>query len=114
MTQIMTVYDSAVLVSFPFTTLNAGKKRPAVIVSRPSFQEAAHDVILAAITSQPHHGPGDFELERWKEAGLLKPSRVRLGKLLTVHEVLVLRTLSTLHPDDWNRARTEFHTVLAD
>jgi hypothetical protein len=45
----MTVYDSGsvVLISFPFTSLDATKKRPAVVVSRRSYQEATHDIVLA-------------------------------------------------------------------
>jgi mRNA interferase MazF len=45
----MTVYDfgSVVLISFPFTSLDASKKRPAVVVSRRSYQEATHDIVLA-------------------------------------------------------------------
>ena len=49
-----TSYDfgDVVLVSFPFTNLQVTKKRPAVIISRKTYQQNRPDVILMAITSQ--------------------------------------------------------------
>ena len=112
----MTVYDSGsvVLISFPFTSLDASKKRPAVVVSRRSYQEATHDIVLAAVTSQVHDGPGDMALHHWSEAGLLKPSWLRTGKLVTVHESLILRELGRLAPDDWNNTKEQLGVVLAN
>jgi len=98
----MTIYDSGsvVLLPFPFTSLTTSKKRPAVVVSRRSYQEATHDIVLAAVTSQMHEGPGDVALRDWAEAGLLKPSCLRAGKLITVHESLILKALGRLTSDD--------------
>jgi mRNA interferase MazF len=35
-----------VLVSFPFTNLQATKKRPAVVISNTAYQQARPDVIV--------------------------------------------------------------------
>ena len=50
----MTRYDfgDVVLVGFPFTSLQATKRRPAVIISNRSYQQNRPDVILMAITGQ--------------------------------------------------------------
>ena len=113
---IMTVYDSGsvVLILFPFTSLDSSKKRPAVVVSRRSYQEATHDIVLAAVTSQVYDGPGDMALHHWSEAGLLKPSWLRTGKLVTVHESLILRELGRLTRDDWNSVKEQLAVVLAN
>lgn len=94
---IMTMYDpgSVVLLPFPFTSLDTSKKRPAVVVNRRSYQEVTHDIVLAAVTSQLHDGPGDMAVRYWAEAGLLKPSYLRTGKLITVHESLILKKSDT-------------------
>ncbi len=112
----MTVYDSGSvgLISFPFTSLDAFKKRPAVVVSRRSYQEATHDIVLAAVTTQVHDGPGDLALRHWSEAGLLNPSWLRMGKLVTVHDSLILRELGRLTPDDWDNAKEQLSVVLAN
>lgn len=102
------------LILFPFTTLDLTKKRPAIVMNRPAYQEDTHDVILAAVTSQPCDSVGDISLQDWAVAGLLKPSWLRLGKLVTVHESLVFRTLGLLSKVDWQQARAELTAVLAD
>ena len=112
----MTVYDSGSvgLISFPFTSLDAFKKRPAVVVNRRSYQEATHDIVLTAVTTQVHDGPGDLALRHWSEAGLLNPSWLRMGKLVTVHDSLILRELGRLTPDDWDNAKEQLSVVLAN
>ena len=70
----MTSYNfgDVVLVSFPFTNLQATKKRPAVIISRQSYQQTRPDVILMAITSQLRQplATGEAILHDWQAAGL--------------------------------------------
>ncbi len=41
-----------VLVSFPFTDLTSTKRRPALGVSRDSFNDALQDVVLFALTTR--------------------------------------------------------------
>lgn len=50
-------FGDVVLVAFPFTNLQATKKRPAVVISRKTYQQNRPDVILMAITRQaPQRG----------------------------------------------------------
>ncbi len=85
-----------------------------MVVSRPSYQEATRDIVLAAVTSQVHEGPCDVALCYWSEAGLIKPSCRRVGKLITIHESLVLCALGRLTTYDWNSAKERLGVVLAD
>jgi len=64
-----------ILVPFPFTDLSSVKRRPAVIVSPDSYNQNK-DVIIAYVTSQLTIASrlGDYKLQKWKEAGLPKPS----------------------------------------
>ena len=70
-------FGDVVLVGFPFTNLKATKKRPAVIISSQSYQQQRPDIILMAITSQIRNTltTGEFILQDWEQAGLLKPDR---------------------------------------
>ncbi|MGH7194478.1 MAG: type II toxin-antitoxin system PemK/MazF family toxin, partial [Candidatus Saccharimonadales bacterium] len=63
-----------VIVKFPFTDLVAHKKRPAVIVSDPSFAATHGDLVVVALTSQP--ADASTRLDDWRVAGLLKPTWV--------------------------------------
>ena len=69
-------FGDVVLVPFPFTDQSAVKKRPAIIVSSRVYQQDRPDVILLAVTSREKSatGVGDFRIQHWAEAGLLKPS----------------------------------------
>jgi mRNA interferase MazF len=72
-------FGDVVLVLFPFTSQRASKKRPAVVVSKRTYDAARPDGIVMAITSQvrPNPGLGDVWVNHWQAAGLLKPSVVK-------------------------------------
>lgn len=91
---------SVVLVPFPFTDRSAQKRRPAVVLSQPSFQQASGHVLLAMVTSAKQSSwPLDWPLEQWGSAGLPQPCLVRF-KLFTLDARLILRALGTLHAED--------------
>ena len=56
---------------------------------------------------------GDVLLEDWKDANLLHPSLRRLGKVATVDEELIDKTLGRLSRADLESARRAFRRVLA-
>jgi len=89
-----------VLVPFPFTDLTAAKQRPAVVVSPDQLNIQRDDLVLAAITSQVPAQPGADELllsvVDLADTGLLKPSVIKLGKLVTIHQDLVRRKIGAL------------------
>jgi len=55
-------FGDVVLVRFPFSNLTAFKQRPAVVVSKLSYNTARPDVIIIAITSQLRSLPGLGEI----------------------------------------------------
>ena len=87
-----------VLVSFPFTDLTSSKRRPALILSPDSFNEAGEDLVLAAITSRITGDPNAVRLWRGEFAkdGLPKSSMVKVTKLFTMHSSLVAKRVSAL------------------
>jgi mRNA interferase MazF len=97
-----TVYKKweIVLVPFPFTDLSSAKRRPALIVS-PDNYNVGKDVVIAYITSQINLPPrlGDYDLQKWKEAGLPKPSKVRM-KFATLDKSIIVKKLGKLEKED--------------
>ena len=88
------------LVRFPFTDLSAQKRRPALVIGRPS----GDDLVLAFVTSnitvidaQAEHllRPDDPEFRR---TGLKTASLVRLNRIATLHRSLVQRRLGHIGP----------------
>jgi len=97
-----------VLVPFPFTDLSSVKRRPALIVS-PDIYNAGKDLVIAYITSQLNSPSrlGDYKLQKWKEAGLLKSSIVKM-KFATIDKTIIAKTIGELEDVD----REEIEKIL--
>lgn len=93
---------TVVLVRFPFTDLGSSKQRPALVLATEAFGRLGDDLILAAITSARVESPGPFDhpLNDWQRGGLLYPSLVRAGKLVTLDRSLIRRALGQLSRKD--------------
>lgn len=90
-----------VLVPFPFTDLSAIKQRPAIVVSPSWFNGSRQDVVLAAVTSQPHalRDPRiDVALTKQDLASgsLVAPSVVSTAKLFTCEQKFIIKQVGTL------------------
>lgn len=89
-----------VLVPFPFTDLTATKQRPGLVISSDAFNASRDDVVLLAITSQlPQTVASDEFLipqAELRACGLPKPSLIRLNKVLTLHQRLIIKRIGTL------------------
>lgn len=89
-----------VLVPFPFTDLTGIKQRPAVVISSDAFNDVREDVLIAAITSQVPGGlkPDEFLLPAagLSAGGLVKPSMVKLLKLVSLHQRLIVKRIGHL------------------
>jgi mRNA interferase MazF len=112
-----TSYDfgDVVLVAFPFTNLQATKKRPAVIISRQIYQQNRPDVILMAITSQIRQPltTGEAILQDWQAAGLAKPSVLK-PLLATLEQSQIVKVMGRLSITDREALRKVLQTILGE
>ena len=103
-----------VLVSFPFTDLSSSKRRPALVVSPDSFNQAMQDVVLAAVTSQGVEDSAlTIEPSDCIDGILPKKSIVKPAKLFTMHTTLVLKKICTLGPEKLSVVLTELRQLFA-
>jgi mRNA interferase MazF len=85
-----------VRVPFPFSDRKAQKRRPALVLSCPLFQQGAGHLLLAMVTSaQQSAWPLDWPIQELAPTGLKQPCRIRL-KLFTLDERLLLGRLGEL------------------
>jgi PemK-like, MazF-like toxin of type II toxin-antitoxin system len=93
----MTKYKVGDIVSvlFPFSDLQAQKRRPGLVLVSGDL-----DLIVARVTTHPPRDKSDVPLAHWSEIGLPRPSTIRLTKLATVDERLVLHTIGHLRSAD--------------
>ena len=113
----MTTYNfgDVVLVGFPFTNLQTTKKRPAVIISRSTYQQYRPDVILMAITSQIRQplATGEALLQDWQSAGLIKPSVLK-PLVATIEQSRIIKTMGQLSVDDKKSLASVIQTILGE
>ena len=89
---------------FPFTSGREVKPRPVLVL-----RDLEPDCLICRITSVLHQGFLDLAIAYWKEAGLEKPSIIRLSRLVTVEKSLLKRRIGRLAPDDLNLARATWN-----
>ena len=110
-----TTYDfgDVVLVGFPFTNLQTIKKRPAVVISRKTYQQSRPDVILMAITSQIRQplATGEALLQDWQAAGLAKPSVLK-PLIATLEQKQIVRMMGQLSAADRKGLEEIIQTIL--
>jgi mRNA interferase MazF len=86
---------------FPFTSGQGSKARPVLVL-----MDLGADCLVCRITSVPHRGLLDLPIKHWQEAGLEKPSTVRLSRLVTVEKSILKLQVGKLRADDLARVRT--------
>lgn len=104
---------SVILVKFPFTNLETTKKRPALILNTIAYSKNFSLITIAMITSRIEDPSidGDYLLSKWKEAGLLHPSLVRMGKLATIENELIDKQLGELVKEDLVQLKKNFKKI---
>lgn len=113
----MTSYKSGavVLVDFPFTDWSDVKQRPAIIISPEWYNSTHPDVIVCAITSRMPELPAEEEYllskAEQRTANLPKPSLVKLTKILTIEQRLVIKQLGQLNQTSTKRLLRRFHKI---
>lgn len=101
-----------VVVPFPFTDRNAAKRRPALVLSSRSFNQASQHSVLAMITSADQSGwLGDHVIADLETAGLPTECVVRL-KIFTLDHRLVVRKAGTLAAPDQKKLRAAWKSLL--
>lgn len=86
--------------SFPFTSGQFSKPRPVLVLLNLD-----EDCLIARITSVPHTGLLDVPVTQWREAGLEKPSVVRLTRLVTAEKTLLKLKIGELSAVDMQSVR---------
>lgn len=98
------MFGEVFICSFPFTSGNASKVRPALVLF-----DLQQDAVIRRITSVSRAGMLDVMLEDWQVAGLFKPSVARLDRLVTAERTVFLRRLGVLSAADLAAVRNTWN-----
>jgi mRNA interferase MazF len=98
--------DAGDIVWLQFAGAVQTKRRPAVVLSSPTYHTTRPDVIIGLITSQisKANAPSDHVLTDWNSAGLNKPSAFR-AFITTVPKAAIISTVGKLSSTDWHAVK---------
>jgi mRNA interferase MazF len=101
------------LVPFPWSDLSRAGKRPALVVSANWYNGSRDDCIFAAITSSIRNERDEILIQgaEVRQAGLSYDSVVRVGKLFTLDQSLIDRSLGALPRGTLNRVLGQIQDV---
>jgi mRNA interferase MazF len=103
------VFD-VVVVPFPFTDSPAAVRRPALVLSRPSFNRHGYTVMAMITDLRNAPWPLDAEIDP-SPAGLKMPSVVRM-KFFTMDNRLIVGRIGRLKPADRRKVSAALATVM--
>ena len=111
------IYDQfdIVVVPFPFVDSVTAKKRPALILSSSKYfnHETKHSIMAMITSARNKPWPGDVNISNLKNAGLSKPSVIRM-KLFTLDHRLILNSIGALSPKDQKAIRTMLQVIFKE
>ncbi len=97
-----------VLIPIPFTDLSSQRRRPVIVVSNNTYNRRTVDIVVVAMTSNPD--PVDYsfvitssDLER---GTLNRPGKVRVDKLYTLSQSIVIKTFGRVNARVLDRIRS--------
>ena len=96
-----------VLVPIPFTDLTSKRRRPVVVVSNNGYNRKAEDIVVVAMTSNLKPAAYSFIVTSADLAvgSLKRPSRIRVDKIYTLAQSIVVKKFGQLSEDSFNRIR---------
>jgi mRNA interferase MazF len=96
-----------VLIPIPFTDLSSQKRRPVVIVSNDAYNGKSTDIVVVAMTSNPASVDYSFTITSTDlEKGTLnRPSKVRVAKIYTLSQSIVVKTFGQVNAKTLERIR---------
>lgn len=103
------------LIPIPFTDLSSQKRRPVIVISNDIYNRKTSDIVVVALTSNPAIVAYSFtitssDLER---GSLNRPSKVRVDKIYTLSQTIVVATFGQVNSTVLDRIRNELQALTA-
>ena len=104
-----------VLIPIPFTDLSSQKRRPVIVISNNSYNQIVPDVVVVAMTSNPMLTAYSFAITSADliHGSLNRPGTIRVDKLYTLEQTLIVKTFGQVNVRTLNRIRTILRELTA-
>lgn len=111
-----TTYEQGeiVLVPFPFTNLQAVKKRPVLILSNNRYNRKAQDVVTCGITSNLNDHDHSVLIKNTDctRGSLPKESRIKADKLFTLEQSIIIKRLAKVGESTFQKTKQELFGLI--
>jgi mRNA interferase MazF len=96
-----------VLVPVPFTDLTSTRRRPVIILSNDAYNTNTADVVVVAMTSNLTPTAHSFVISSadLDSGALNKPSRVRVDKIYTLSQQIIIKRFAKVNATTMDRIR---------
>lgn len=104
-----------VLIPIPFTDLSSSKRRPVIVVSHDRYNATSPDLVVVAMTSNPQQSDHSFVLTSadLAQGSLNRPGTVRVDKIYTLAQTLIVKQFGRLRPEALDRIRERFQRLIS-
>jgi len=103
------------LIPIPFTDLSSQKRRPVIVVSNNAYNQKTADIVVVAMTSNP--APADYSFpitsSDLDKGALNRPGKVRVDKIYTLSQSIVVRTFGRVNETTLERIRQTLRNLTA-
>ena len=96
-----------VLIPVPFTDLSSQKRRPVIVISNDVYNRKTSDIVVVAMTSNPDEVDYSFTITSSdvEKGSLNRPGKVRVDKIYTLSQSIVVKTFGRVNPAALDRIR---------
>jgi mRNA interferase MazF len=103
------------LIPIPFTDLSSQKRRPVIVVSNDAYNRSTADMVVVAMTSNPTPADYSFTITSsdLAQGTLNRPSRVRVDKIYTLSQSIVVKTFGRVNASVLDRIRGTLQDLTA-
>jgi mRNA interferase MazF len=104
-----------VLIPIPFTDLSSRKRRPVIVVSNNTYNHKTSDIVVVAMTSNPVTTDYSFTIDSsdLERGELNRPGKVRVDKIYTLSQSIVVKTFGRVNPKVLDRIRSMLRDLTA-
>ena len=104
-----------VLIPIPFTDLSSQKRRPVIVISNDTYNRSTPDMVVVAMTSNPVLTAYSFTITSadLTRGSLNRPGTVRVDKLYTLEQTLVVKTFGHVNARTLSRVRAILRELIA-
>jgi len=103
------------LVPIPFTDLSSQKRRPVIVISNNFYNKKTTDILVVAMTSNPIETDYSFTItsDDLTKGTLNHPGKVRVDKIYTLSQSIVVKTFGWVDEKTLERIRKELQALVA-